>query len=215
MNTVSIEVAAAKPPFVSFETRAVEDRVKSLEAGVYMTKDVDFVKVTPPGSKDCIEMQVDEWFTNRRNDVSQGRFPGDWLRAYEHAYSEWKKGNELPTSGTPIKTWPAASPSQVQTCLQWHVRTVEELAEANEEVLLRLGMGGRALKQQAVNWLASSKDIGGIAGQLTSMQSKLDSLAATNATLLKQNEELRAQLPKQDSPADRVASREESLGLPL
>jgi predicted RecB family nuclease len=48
-------------------------------------------------------------------------------------------------------------PAQIKTLLDINVRTVEELAAANEETLNRVGMGGRALKQKAIIWLESSK----------------------------------------------------------
>jgi hypothetical protein len=68
---------------------------------------------------------------------------------YQQALENYKQSRETPEQGIAIKDWPGASPAQIKTLLDINVRTVEELAAANEETLMRIGMGGRALKQKA------------------------------------------------------------------
>lgn len=181
------QIAEDRPPYVSFELRAVEDRTNSIEAGHYCSKDVPFVLITPAGSKDRIEREAEDWFQYLQSQVHAERFPAEWYRAYKHAYEEWAKGNEPVLDGTDVRNWPAASPAQVKTMLNWNVRTVEDMARANAETLQRLGMGAAALKEKAVQWLASAKSVGEVS-------EKMAALVTENAALKAQVESLQAKV---------------------
>jgi len=183
-----------RPPYVRFEVRAEEDRQASLDAGHYVGKDVHYALITPMGSKDCIERKADEWFDKLKQDVSEGRCPREWLAAFKEVYKEWCEGREAPVNGTPITDWPPVSPSQVKTLLSLQVRTVEDLAAANEEVLGRIGMGGRALKQRAIDWLTSSESAGKASGELSSLKAANENLQARNTQLEAQLKELVAKV---------------------
>lgn len=172
-----------RPPFVRFEVRAEEDRQASIEAGHYVGKDFDYALITPMGSKDCIERKVDEWFLKLQSDVSEGRCPREWLAGFKGLYADWKSGRESPASGSPILDWPPASPSQIKTLLSLHVRTVEDLAAANEEVLGRIGMGARALKQRAIDWLASAKNTGKVSEESAALKVENEQLKERCALL--------------------------------
>lgn len=187
------DIKTERPPYVIFETRAVEDRDASLASGVYTAKDVDFAVVTPAGSKDKIERVVTEWFEQLQQQVRENRFPDEWYRAFKSAYSAWKEDREIPENGYPIKNWPVASPAQVKSLLDLRVRTVEDLAAANEETILRLGMGGRALKQRAVDWLQSA-DAGKVSGEMQELRESNEALAARNQSLEEQLKALQAQV---------------------
>ena len=45
------EIMQARPPYVQFEMRAVEDRQASIDAGHYVAKDVAYAIITPAGSR--------------------------------------------------------------------------------------------------------------------------------------------------------------------
>lgn len=165
-----MEVMKERPPYVSFEVQAVEDRQASIEQGHYVAKDVVYAIVTPAGSKDRIPRVASEWLTMLAEQVQQQRFPGEWLNAYREAYKAFCEGREAPLNGTPVRDWPSISPAQLQQLLNFSVRTVEDLAVANEETLSRLGMGGRALKQKAIEWLDASKGIGAQAEMITAIK---------------------------------------------
>lgn len=182
-----VQIAEERPPFVSFETRAVEDRAASIEAGHYVARDVDFALVTPRGSKDRVERVVSEWFTNLKKEAANGRFPAEWLRSIESGYKDWKEGRETAVDGTSIKNWPILGPSQIVMLQQVGVRSVEDLAAANEELITRLGMGGRALVEQAKAWLESSSDVGKVSADI-------NALRVENTQLKEQNKELLADL---------------------
>lgn len=189
-----MQAAEERPPYVRYETRSVEDRDASITAGHYVGKDVDFALITPQGSKDVVERVVSEWFDNLASQVQQQRFKREWLEGYREHYSAWKKGEEIPESGSAIKLWPAVSPSQIKAILNARVRTVEDLAAANEQTLAQIGMGARALKQRAIEWLASATDTG--------------KQAEAMAALKTENEGLKTKIASQD---ERLAALEKAL----
>ncbi len=160
MPGTQIAIAAVKPSFVMFEARPVEDRAASIAQDRFVTKDVDFAIVTPAGSKDRIPRKLPDWFEYLAMEVQQERYPSSWLQHYKDRYAEWKRGEALTIDGTHIKLWNALSPSQLRTLLDINVYTVEQLAEANEEVVAKLGMGGRDLKRRAAEFLLTANDLG-------------------------------------------------------
>lgn len=186
--------AEDRPPYVTFEVRAEEDRNASIEAGHYVARDVDFAIITPIGSKDRIERPVAEWFTKLSGDVTEGRFKSEWLSAYRGIYKDWKDGNESPLSGTDIRNWPVVSPAQVKNLIELNVRTVEDLAAANEEVISNIGMGGRALKQKATDWLSSASTSGKTSEELSSLRAANEDLKARNDSLETQLKALAAEV---------------------
>lgn len=186
-------VSEARPPYVKFELRPEEDRAASIAAGHFVAKDVTYAVITPMGSKDRIECIAAEWFEQLAKDTEEGRFPREWYKAFKSHFKDWEEGNEPCTDGTPIAQWPPLSPAQLRMCKEVHIRSVEDLAAANEETLSRLGMGGRALKDKAKEWLDTSKNIG-------QSSERIAALEATNNTLQEQIRNLEARLKKSEAP---------------
>lgn len=172
-----------RPPYVQYETRAEEDREASISSGMYRTKDVNYAIVTPMGSKDRFEQRADEWFEKLQQQVRESRFPQHWLQAYRAQYDAWKAGQELPVDGTAIRNWPVVSPSQAKLLTDLKVRTVEDLAVANEETIARIGMGGRGLKEMAKQFLAQASGPGKVAQELAALKAENEGLKNRNAQL--------------------------------
>lgn len=196
----------ARPPYVSFLTRAVEDRNASIEKGAVVMVDVDYAIVTPHGSKDRLEKVVKEWFATLDEAVKQERMPQVWVDAYKGAYKAYKEGREVPVTGTSVRNWPLLTPAQVENLISMRVLTVEDLAAANEELLTRLGMGARALKDKATTWLQTAGSPGAkLAERMTDFELQNERLTATNAELVAANTRLQAQVealqPKAAAPA--------------
>ena len=196
-----MEAKQDRPPFVNFEVRAEEDRTASIEQGHFVAVDVDYALITPAGSRDCVERKVSEWFTYQEEQVKGNRFPSAWLDGFKHKYKHWKETQELPVEGTPIKTWNALSPAQCKMLLDLNIRTVEDLAAGNEELISRMGMGGRQLRERAVTWLSTAKDVGRSSEQLAAAVRRAEDAEAR----IKQLEEavglLKAQIPAQRARA--------------
>jgi len=160
------------PPHVTFEKRPVEDRAASIEAGHYVAVDVDYAIITPRGGKDRVEKPYAEWIKQQESMAmgEDARIPAQWVDAWKRMYSQWKAGEEMTEDGTPIKSWPVASPAQIRNLLNLNVTTVEQLAHANTEVLTRLGMGGVALKEKAQRWLAEAASTGRSVEEITALK---------------------------------------------
>ena len=187
---MSVHIQQARPPHVVFERREEEDRQASIEAGRYVAKDVDYAIITPSGSKDRVERIVDDWFLMLEGEVRSDRWPREWMTQLQSGYAAWKSGQLPPESGTPLSSWPALSPAQVRNWQQLNVRTIEELAEVNEEAIAAYGMGGRDMRARAALYLENVKDVSG------PLLAKLHAAEAANAALQVRLDSLEVQLSR-------------------
>lgn len=208
-----MEQAAATAPWVEFRKISTEDRTASVETGSYVARDVDYAFITPAGSKDCVEKPVKEWFESLQQQVESGRFPAEWLRAFRGMYEAWQKNEEIPVDGTSVKNWAVASPAQVEMLLKLHVRTVEQLAAANEEVISRLGMGARNLVDKAKAYVSQqSGGVGKLAEENAGLKRDLENSKANLTSLEETVRMLQAQVAALSAaaggagPADAPAS---------
>jgi len=193
----------ARPPYVTFIVRPEEDRDATIEQGRAMVKDVHFALITPHGSKDRVERKVSEWFVVLDEAVAQERMPANWVRAYKEAYEAWKEGREIPLEGTSIRNWPLLTPAQVENLTSIKILTVEDLAVANEELIGRIGMGGRVLKDKAQAWLMTAGSAGAkTAERVAQLEAANRQLTATNKELAEANEMLKCDLKRASAPAE-------------
>lgn len=185
-----------RPPYVVFETRPVENRTKTLEAsnGLPVYDDIPFAIITPPGSKDQIERVASEWFEEKASQVRAGRWPAEWHNAFKSAYEAWTKDEEPPVNGLSIRQWPGLTKSQYESLRNIRVMTVEDVAAMNEEAIGRLGMGGRALKQRAQEFLTTAKDVGASAERIAALQAQVTGLQSERDGLVKRLEALESQV---------------------
>lgn len=184
------------PPHVQFEVRPVEDRSASVEAGRIVYKDIIFAVITPAGSKDRVERIAEEWLTHIVEETRLGRFPSSWTDHYKRAFAAFKEGLDIPEQGSPLAMWPVITPGQLRMLQDIGIRTVEQLASSNEEAIRHMGMGGRQLRQRAIDYLAQSADPGKVSGELE--------------TLRRDNLELKAQLEKQNKMLEQLAKKLEA-----
>lgn len=189
-----MEIREDRPAYVRFEKRAVEDRAASIERGTYMTRDVDYALITPPYSKDCVELEAADWIRRMDEDVQGGRLPSNWRDKYKEAYAAWKKGEEVPLDGTAVKGWPVISPAQQKNLVSLGFLTVEDLANMNEEGMKRYGMGAQDMKNKAKAWLKAASGPGKVAAEIAALQADMKGLKEQNERLIEQNKELAGQL---------------------
>lgn len=72
------------------------------------------------------------------------------------AYDAWKTGQDVPTHGTPLSAWSGLTSEKAEIIKAAGVRTVEELAEANEMTITQIRLPGMIqLREQAKLFLAS------------------------------------------------------------
>jgi len=201
-----------RPPFVMFETVSIEDREATISAGHYVGRDVDMAFITPAGSKDRIERVVSEWFKKLDDDMAAERIPRAWVDSYKAHYRAYKEGMSVPTSGTSIVNWPGLNPTLVKTLQSLHLLSIEDVSVMNEESIARVGMGGRALKQRAIDYLSASSNVGKVAEEVSALRTALADEKARNerneermATMAMQLQQLAGQ-PQGQSVARQSAS---------
>lgn len=158
------------PAIVRFERVPVEDKAASIREGRYVGKDVDFVYITPPYSKDEIPKKVTSWIDQMRQQVQTQRLPQAWMDRYVAEYEAWKNGQELPLEGTPIKGWGVISPAQQEALIRSKVMTVEMLAKITDEGIKLVGMGTFELKNKAIAWLAQLQDKGPLTQEVATLK---------------------------------------------
>lgn len=148
-----------RPPYIRFEQRAEEDRNETIRQKKLVLKDVNYVVIHPPGSKDTVEKIASEWLDHCEQQASQSPplWPMEWVHAHRQKYEDFKNGLEVKPDGFSIRQWPAISKAQAENIVMAGILTVEDMAAANEQTLNRVGMGARAIKDRAKAWLESSK----------------------------------------------------------
>lgn len=104
----------------------------------------------------------------------------DIWRFIEPSYEAWLKGQEEPTEGTPVDVLPFLTPGIVSHLKSIMIRTAEDLANAEESTIERIGMGARSFKQKAQAYLDAKVGDGAV--------------AALNQKLTHDNETLRGEI---------------------
>lgn len=188
---------AQKPIAVfSTEAHAVKDK-----DGVTSYVNRHMVTIQQAGSKDSVEKVAEDWLKDlAAKSVTRGDFDPqaneyrDWYEYFSKRFEAYKQGLEMPLDGTPIKMCLSFTPAERAQCESVRLYTLESLAAANEEVIARLGMGGRTLKTKAAKMLETQAG-GKLAEQNAALQQKVDELTA-------QVQELRTMLGRDPSESN-------------
>lgn len=156
---------------VSFSRNAIPDQAASDQEGRPIFKEVDWVTIRVPGSRDTVERKV--------RDSDKIRFPKQWA-----AFQNGKTQEGV--VGTPLTAWPGLTRAQCEEFAFFGVKTVEQLAEMPDQHLQKF-MGGNGIRQRARDFIAAAKDAAPLA-QLRSEVEKRDAdiqaLQAQVASLL-------------------------------
>lgn len=161
------------PPRLRFEYRAVEDREKTIETGIYTPKNIVYVYLTTAGSKDEHVAEYDSWIKQKAKDAQNQRIPLEWVHTFQKMYDMFRNEQEIPENGIAVRTSLMFSPAEQQQILAANIRTLEELAAANEGAISAMGMSGRTFKERAKNALAAA-DQNKIAMQIEKLTVALD-----------------------------------------
>lgn len=169
-----------RPPFVTFEYRPVEDRAASMKTGKYTTRDVPFALITRPGSKDTHVEEAEVWLEKLAVKARQDLVPHSWADGFRQRFEQWKKGEEPPVDGTPIKGWAILGPSAQQLVIQAGFKTVEDLAAASDAEVSSIGTGAIDLRQKARYWLEQASSTGKIVEEIAGLKTQLADLIRIN-----------------------------------
>ena len=115
-----------------------ENRTKSLEAGRAIFDEIPSISIQYPGGDETVRKIEPQ-------DIAE----------YPELYGAFKAGSEPVISGTPLAEWPLMNGSTLRELQHIGFKTVEQLAEANDEVKRRLGPTSKFVKM-AKDWLAAA-----------------------------------------------------------
>lgn len=204
---VSMFQNAPMMPHLTFFEESVEDRTLSLEAGRRISKSVDMVTVKQPGSKDDVTWEAVQWLARLPQNPN---WKPEWIDRAKLMYRQFKEGLEITQIGTHIRMWPPISKAEAETLIAAGLRTVEELAAANEQVIGRIGIGGRDMKQRAQAWLDSAAKDGRGAAELAVLRDQNAKQSEQIAALMVKVNQLLAAQPQgvigQEAPMPTVTA---------
>lgn len=144
---------------VSFFPRVERNNFESKAQGRPIHFSVDFIQIVVPGDR----LRVVE---RKASDYDKERFAAKWAL--------YKAGKQEEIKGTLLSTWGVMAPNIAADYGAMGVKTVEQLADADELLITNLGMGGRDWKTRAQAYLAAT-------GQSTTL---LEEVAALKQRLI-------------------------------
>jgi len=165
---------------VEFYAEAVENPAKTRMEGRPIYEDKEFVKIKFPG--DQKRVHVAPASEGYRRDPATNRWVS-YIEDFPKHYERFQQGLEQSVSGTPLSELPFLTESKRAELRALNIHTGEQLAALDGAPLSRLGMGGRALKDQATAYIEHASD--------TALETRL---AGENAALREQMAILQAQM---------------------
>lgn len=143
-----------------------EDPVQSAAAGRPIFVDKEYVEILAAGNQNNI-------IRKPASDMERQRFRAQ--------YAKFREGDTEQLTGTPLTEVPWITRSQVDELMYRKVRTLEQLAELNDQACNVPGM--YELKRKAGLWLKQAKE----AAPFTAMAAEMDALRAELDALKTQN----------------------------
>lgn len=183
-------VTSKDMPFVSFYTETIEDVKRTKAEGRMCFRDQDFALITQPGGKSNNKERIESFFSKMEAEVKTGRVHPEWIRAWRGNYELYKKGQEIPLDGTPIRGWKLLPGSVQEELIRLNVLTVENLATLPDEGINAVGMGCREWQRRAQSWLAQNESHESGALKMTELTRKMEELAGQVKNLSEKNDEL-------------------------
>lgn len=196
----SFSIFDKRPPFVRFEERELGiDAEATAAAGRPIPRTVFIACITSHGSKDVFEKEATTWLAEKKTQALDGTFPTEWFSRFELQFNEWRRGNELPRDGTPVKTWAMCSREAATRLIATGITTVEDLAAFPDSNLSVIGMDGRYLRDMARGWITEAKEKGANAKALADANVKIEEQQAMIGRLTERVERLAARLESDET----------------
>lgn len=170
---------------VEFYTEAVENAAKSAKEGRPIFEDKEFVRIRFAGDPKNVLVAPAHMTGTVRDE--QTNLPLTYAQRFPRHYEAFKAGQAYVGSGTPIKEAPFLTEAQRRELSALNIHTLEALAELDGAGLARLGMGGRALKDKAIAFIAKasgSADVTKLAGENAAMKEQIEAMQKQMAELL-------------------------------
>ena len=166
---------------VVFRLHGIEDTPASVAAKRLIVKDIEVCDISFAGNKTTIGTfpadEIADWFDDGETGYRRER---TYKEKYAAEYAAFKSGEHQSQAGTPLEAL-NMSEGKRKELRGANVWTVEALASLDGAALKSLGMGGRDLKNQAVDFLAKAADGGATSAILSEMEAMRAEIAALKA----------------------------------
>lgn len=102
----------------------------------------------------------------------------------EPHYSAWKKGMEVPTTGTPLTSWQGITREQIDAIRIHGIYTVEDVAQMTDDVLRKCGgIGMQAVREAARSWERTA-DRREVSAEIAARDAEIEALKQQMADLV-------------------------------
>lgn len=172
-------VKPASPDLVRFFSKPKKNKKKSLEAGRPIFEPQERVEIFTAGDKDSIiDRPVDKMD----------------MYIYRDKYIAFKRGLAQEVTGTLLTVWAGVPPERCQDLAYFKVKTVEQLAEVPDSAIQTMGIGARAEREKAREYLEVMKGnapLQALRSENEAMKARLEALEklAQNAGESKQSKQ--------------------------
>jgi len=167
--------------YVEFRNEDMYQEFESERQGKPVYKTETFIRMYIPGDKTKVVDRLVRMTGTPDAPSDPERFTRQW--------NAFQAGARAVADGFPLKEWPIVTASQVRELAAINIHTLEQLAAVSDAALDGLGHGGRALRDKAKGRLEAM-------GQ----EAPLAKLAADNADLQRQLDELKASITNTRGP---------------
>ena len=164
---------------VLFRHMASENHTKTLTEGRPIFDDVEVCEIRSPGSKDVKVARstevcgwVDDPYTGSQRKLT-------YAERFKHQYQQFKASAAQTKTGTPLDIVPFLTDGRRAELRAQNVYTVEQLADIEGAELKNLGIGGREMKNKAMEYIAEGLSL----APNKQMLAELEALRARNAIL--------------------------------
>lgn len=155
--------------WVQFYPGKLPNEARSRDTGKPEFDLVDFVRIAVPGdTNNIVERPV--------RDSDQYEWPQQW-NAYKNNQSH------RPTEGTPVEDWPRLDVATVAKLKALEFHTVEQIANASDAAIQRIGMGCYELRDKATAFIKSANDSALAQKQADELRIKEQEIADLRATV--------------------------------
>jgi hypothetical protein len=165
---------------VLFKHQSFKNEVKSLAEGREIHDDVEVCEIRFPGAKDWKVFPATALSTQWIRDPYSGEEKQiTYAERFPMQYQQFKRQLAQTKSGTPLDYAPFLTAARRAELRAQNVYTVEQLAAVDGTELKNLGPGGREYKNNAEEYLATTK----ASAPNLQMAAELEALRARNAIL--------------------------------
>lgn len=162
-----------------FKNIPLKHGAKSLEAGRPIYEDVEHVELRASGTRNYGVYPATEFSHWEVNPETGEQTKVTYAERFSRQYRQFKEKQQQTKVGTPLDHAPFLTDARRAELRAQNIYIVEQLAEIDGQELKNLGVGGRDMKNRAIEWLADAKS----SAPNLQLQAELEALRARNQIL--------------------------------